>query len=579
MSFISNLLSFSHNLNFLSFFLYRLNKNIKVANIFRAIRLYLYNKELSIWEGGNEMPLELVKEYLEVDQEVKRFTTQTMIEESVVVPDYKPDMEKILSVRGNIHVNNKVVEGNKFYVEGVVDCHIMYQTQEEGAKLQQISVDVPFSHWIEVENEGDIQSIIQTNIEYIDHQLLNTRKLDIRGVIGIQGKLVKKEQYPLLINIKGLEDMQMLRNWVKVTTVADKVNDQSMVKDQIDLGENMPAIVEIIKAQAKVLEKEIKLGDDRIMVNGSIEVEILYIGEEDGNQTIEYVQHEMPLAHFVESPGIHPDMQYQLSFNVEDILTHMNADDEGKFSLMDVEVLVGMTGTLYETHEIESIVDAYSPSIKTALQTEKIFAHEMIDNLMAQATVKGKIETPIEKEEIENILSVGGKVKVSDAQRVEDKWIIEGVVDTEVLYKVVAEGENYESAQAEIPFQHEFHVEEVADVFGDVFTNIRHMSYQVVGPNEIEVKMVLDIQSQLFKPVTVYAISEIEELPLEEEEESKDAKINVYFKQPSDSLWEIAKRYGVTIEDVLKQNDIKDQDQIPNYAPIIISKKSQYMLK
>ena len=33
------------------------------------------------------MSLELIKEYLEVDQEIKRFTTQTIIEENVIVPD------------------------------------------------------------------------------------------------------------------------------------------------------------------------------------------------------------------------------------------------------------------------------------------------------------------------------------------------------------------------------------------------------------------------------------------------------------------------------------------------------------
>lgn len=63
------------------------------------------------------------------------------------------------------------------------------------------------------------------------------------------------------------------------------------------------------------------------------------------------------------------------------------------------------------------------------------------------------------------------------------------------------------------------------------------------------------------------------------EEESKEAKISVYFKQADDSLWEIAKRYRITIEEILYQNEIANKDNIPDYTPIIISKKDTYTLK
>src|SRR5690554_3896008 len=125
------------------------------------------------------MPLELMKEVLEVDQEIKRFVTQTVVEENVIVPDFKPDIERILSVRGQIHVNNKVMEGNKLFMEGIVDSTILYQTQEEGVKLQHVEAEIPFSHWVEVGEEGDIQAIVDATMEYMDAELINTRKISL----------------------------------------------------------------------------------------------------------------------------------------------------------------------------------------------------------------------------------------------------------------------------------------------------------------------------------------------------------------------------------------------------------------
>jgi LysM repeat protein len=524
------------------------------------------------------MPLELIKEYLEVDQEVRRFTTQTIIEENVIVPDYKPDIEKVLSVRGDIHVNNKVIEGEKFFVEGMVDCKVMYQALEEGVKLQHINMEIPFSHWIEVEEEGDIQAIVQTRMEYIDYELVNTRKLNIRGVLGMQGKFTKKEQYPLLNNIKGLEDMQMLRNWVKITTIADKASEQAMVKEQINL-EDMPQVIEIIKTQARVLEKEIKVTEGRIMINGSVEVEIIYIGEAEENQSIEYVEYQLPLAHFLELPGITEDMEYQLNFNVEDILTQVQTNEEGVFNIIDIEAIVDIKGTIYQDHDVESIVDAYSPSIQTNLHKEKINCQEMVLNEKTKTIVKEKISTSIEQEGIDDVLSIEGIVKVTEAQRLDDQWIVEGLVEIEMLYRIIGEQEGYESIKKEIPFRQGFELDTENEVYGDVSANIHHLGYQLLSADEIELKVTLDIQCQIFKPVIFHAINDIEELSEIMEEESKEAKISVYFKQPNDSLWEIAKRYRITIEEVLSQNDIPDQDNIPNFKPIIISKKDRYTLK
>lgn len=526
------------------------------------------------------MPLELVKEYLEVDQEIRKFNTQTMVEESVIVPDFKPDIDKVLLVTGDIQVNNKVIENNKYFVEGIVDCGILYQTQEEGSKLQNITTEIPFTQSIEVEDEGDIQALLKTNVEYLDYELVNTRKLNIRGVLGLQGKFMKKQQYPLLNDIKGLEDMQMLRNWVKITTIADRAKDQAMVKEQIDLGE-MPPIVEIIKSQAKVLEKEIQLSEGQIMVNGTVEVELIYIGEAEEQQSVEYVEYKMPFAHIVEAPNVkeEDEYEYQFNFDVEEILTGIQSNEEGKFTIVDLEVLVAVEGTIYEDHEVESIVDAYSPSIQTHLEKETIHCNEMLSNEKVQSVTKEKINIPMEQEGIDNIISVDGRVKISDAQPQEDQWVVDGVVEVEVLYRTLGEEESYDTLKEEIPFTQSFDLDSTGEITGDAFASIQHIGFQLIGSDEIDLKIILDIQCKLFKPVVFYAIDNIEQLAEVQEEESKDARISVYFKQPEDSLWKIAKRYRITMEEVIGQNDIQDQNSIPNYTPIIIAKNDKYTLK
>lgn len=542
-----------------------------------SIKLYLYNKSFVKGREDIIMPLELIKEFIEVDQEIKRIDTQTMIEEDVIVPDLKPDIEKILSVKGNIHVNNKVVEDHKFYVEGVVDCLILYQSGEEGIKLQNINVEIPFSHWIEVKEEENLQSIITTNIEHMDYQLINTRKINIRGILGMKGKLIKKEQFAFLKDVKGSEDMQVLHNWIKLTRIADKSSEQIMAKEGIQLEEDMPEILEILKTQGRIVESEVKMTEGKMMVHGSLEVGILYIGEREENQSIEYIEARIPITEHLEIPNINSTMEYQLNFNIEEILTHIESDIEGNFNIIDLEALITIENTLYETLEVESIVDAYSSSIQTALHRKKINAYEIVGTNRAQESLKENILSSKE-EQIESILSMEGIVKITRSEKMMDKWVVEGVIETELLYKVLGEEESYGNIKREIPFENIFALESNKEMDGDVAAYIHRMEYELVNSNEIELKILVDINCQLFKPVVFEVINEIEELEFQEEENDQ-AKISVYFKQPEDTLWDIAKRYRIKIEDILKQNDMKDKAQLEDFSPLIIFKKNKHILK
>ena len=155
---------------------------------------------------------------------------------------------------------------------------------------------------------------------------------------------------------------------------------------------------------------------------------------------------------------------------------------------------------------------------------------------------------------------------------------MEGVVEIEILYQKFGEEKGFESIREELPFRQGLDLDVKGEVYGDVWANIQHMDYQVLNPHEIELKIMLGIQCQLFKPIVFTIINDIEELTEIMEEESKEARISVYFKQPDDSLWEIAKRYRITIEDILYQNEIANSENIPDYTPIIISKKDIYKL-
>ena len=60
---------------------------------------------------------------------------------------------------------------------------------------------------------------------------------------------------------------------------------------------------------------------------------------------------------------------------------------------------------------------------------------------------------------------------------------------------------------------------------------------------------------------------------IKEAEELKDSGIYIYFVQPGDSLWSVAKKYNTTIDNILKFNDIEEPHILHTGDKLLIYKK------
>ena len=76
------------------------------------------------------MTLELVRDLIRVDQVIGEEMTQAVVEGDVVVPDSKPDVDRILSINGWVVITDKEIVEDKVIVEGVVNVKSLYISQE-----------------------------------------------------------------------------------------------------------------------------------------------------------------------------------------------------------------------------------------------------------------------------------------------------------------------------------------------------------------------------------------------------------------------------------------------------------------
>ena len=92
----------------------------------------------------------------------------------------------------------------------------------------------------------------------------------------------------------------------------------------------------------------------------------------------------------------------------------------------------------------------------------------------------------------------------------------------------------------------------------DIMLEVENYNVSSQGDN-IQVNIELNISTKMFKTIELNIIDNVEEKELENQEEYS---IIVYFVKAGDTLWNIAKKYRSTVENIKQINNIEDEDKL-----------------
>ena len=92
----------------------------------------------------------------------------------------------------------------------------------------------------------------------------------------------------------------------------------------------------------------------------------------------------------------------------------------------------------------------------------------------------------------------------------------------------------------------------------DIMLELENYNVSSQGDN-IQVNIELNISTKMFKTIELNIIDNVEEKELENQEEYS---IIVYFVKDGDTLWNIAKKYRSTVENIKQINNIEDEDKL-----------------
>lgn len=522
------------------------------------------------------MAVQLIRDLLRIDQIVGKDQREALVEGEIRLPQNKPSINKILTIDGDVEINETKVVNDKILVDGLVKFKMLYNGNDEKQPIHSLEASTDFREEIMIEGiTEDMTAEVISSIEHIDYRLIDDSSISVKTVLGIEGKAQSNSSLDIVKEVTGTEGLQVLKEKIMYNNVVGNNKSSTIIKEAFELDEDMPDILDILRVDTKAYERETKVVDDKVIVSGIVEASIMYFGDDEEDQ-IKYLSYEIPFTHFVEVTGAIKDMKCNIKIDSNDAYYDTKEDINGDIRIIDIESMVKIDAKVYEQLESEVTVDTYSTNKKFDVKKQEVDITENIDIREIRESINDSVELA-QGESIRNIFNLKAKPMLTDYRAVEGKIIIEGLLNVDVLYQSDNNNE-ISSTNQEIPFKSYVDIDEINENIGLEISNaLESINYKKTSSNEIEINAVVKSLVSINRIKKLSIVTQAEELEEVLDQRSRPT-ITIYVVQRGDTLWDIAKRYNTTVEEIIETNDIISPENIMPGEKIIIEKNIEFQL-
>ena len=149
----------------------------------------------------------------------------------------------------------------------------------------------------------------------------------------------------------------------------------------------------------------------------------------------------------------------------------------------------------------------------------------------------------------------------------------EGIVFLKILYITGNDEMPFYSVDGMIPFSHVIEAPGITE--SSIFylqADLEQLSTSMIDSDEIEVKAIISLNVLVLQCEKQLIISKVEEKPLDRQKIQEMPGITVYIVKTGDTLWDIAKRFYTTVEEICGLNELETDEVQPGY-PLLLVKK------
>lgn len=516
--------------------------------------------------------MELKKQPLNQIVRKGRAFTQVTLDDDCIVKDSKPDIVKMIHTKGIVSLEEVKVESRVVWVSGQLKFTVLYRSDSEGNKLETLSDSVSFRDKIYMDEVTEDDSVwLDPRVEDLSITVINSRKLAVRAVIGINAVCEKQVSEAIACSVQ--EGGGVLEKKEKRTLLDLCVSKKDILRTHTEMtlpGAN-PNIARIIYDNVDIRGLRDTCVGEEIQIRGTASVSVLY---QSGEGQLEWYETETPFVGNVDCGQMGQQALYWVRVRPGETELNLvtDADQEPRNLSLDMNFDVQLC--VWQEKEFELLSDIYSLKNSLLPKTENVCVWNLMVKNEAKQRLLQQMKLQGGQEKILQISSCEGKLEVDRVEIRENGLNVEGILMADILYTTVDDHFPVAHAMEQIPFSQKIEVQGLAegekDIVYELEPEIDQLAVNLLDSEQYEIKAVLSLTALVLREEHFDTIAEIQEEPLDVEKLSSLPGITGYVVQKDESLWDIAKRYHTTEEEMMRTNGLTGGQISPGQKLVIV---------
>lgn len=496
------------------------------------------------------MDINLTKHSIKSEERLYSDTFEIQTEEAINVSGSKQP-RKILKCSGRTIVTSKYVSDKTLTVEGTVCVSIIYL--DSNNCLSNHEHTSFFSKTAEANTDlTDGEVSVRVTEEKFFAKISGESTVNISAHSSLEVLVTKTQEKGMVCDIDQ-KSIEQLVSKINSTMPISSGEKNLVLEEEISVGNSQPAVECLIRSNATAVIDETKIMGGKVMVKGTVKVYVLYHTTEGTRP--QCFEESFPFSQLIDVQGINDDCRVDSDVKILfcELAPRSMGDEEIRSFTVSLKLAVCVKA--YCEAEIPAVVDAYSTQGGYAFKKEKISFKKLKESFCERFIARKNLE--FTDGAIGSVIDMWCEVKGS-TQKFENKTLkITGTILVNLLaYDCDGTPECYERP---IDFEYTYtSKEELYCPFAVYDITVGNCSYTITGANTVAVavepQVSVAIYDSMKKEILVDVICDEGAAVTN----CRQSSIVLYFAETGEKLWDIARRYNSSVEEIKTINSFTD---------------------
>ena len=494
-----------------------------------------------------ELNKHICTQFVEKEKEFMQMT----LDDDYIVKDNKPDVLRIIYAKGETVLEDAKIGNQVVWLTGKLYFNVLYQSDDENHRLESVNGEIPFQEKVIMDTREECEELTaDIQIEDLSIGIINSRKLAVRALLNVEVKCLEEETETFCCRIESDGYEQKIEELNMLCLIENKKEMLSLQKE-ILLPNSRTNIGEIIFYQVDFYNEEIQLLENRMTIQTTAKVWVLYRSESTGEY--ECFETAVPLTGEIDVYGTSGEEVFWAKLSPRDVVIEPRSDYDGENRMMGMELNFWIEFQIYKEENCQVLKDAYSLATDLELEREDATYHQLLVKNLSKIRLMEQQKIELNQERILQICGSSGNITIDSVERREDGIHVEGMLTIHVLYTTTDDNLPFAHTEGQIAFEQFIEIPGFSDVT-KLWMNdkIEQLQVNLLDSTEYEIKAVLEIGVLALEENKISNIMEIEEVPLDMNLVQKQPGMIGYVRKEGEDIWDVAKKYHATSANILE---------------------------